>query len=133
MILVDSSVWIDHFRNVDSTATQRLGALLPFKRVLMGDLILAEVLRGFRSDLEFQRARGLFEQLPCIDLGGKDLAVQAARNYRSLRAHGVTAAGMIDTLIATLCIEEDLALLYSDQDFDPFVMHLGLRSALAAA
>jgi len=43
----------------------------------------------------------------------------------------VTIRKTIDTLIATKCIESDIALLFSDRDFDPFVKYLGLRSALA--
>jgi predicted nucleic acid-binding protein len=54
--------------------------------------------------------------------------VQAARNFRTLRARGVTIRKTIDTLIATRCIESDYALLFSDRDFEPFVEHLGLRS-----
>ena len=56
--------------------------------------------------------------------------MRAARNYRQLRAQGVTVRKTIDTLIATSCIEHGYALLYSDRDFDPFVEHLGLVSAL---
>ena len=68
--------------------------------------------------------------LDVITLGGQDIALQAARNYRALRAQGVTIRKTIDTIIATRCIEDDLPLLYSDRDFDPFVEHLGLRSAM---
>jgi len=65
-----------------------------------------------------------------VDLGGKDIAIQAAQNFRALRALGVTVRKTIDTVIATRCIEGGFSLLYSDRDFDPFVQHLGLRSAL---
>ena len=57
--------------------------------------------------------------------------MQAARNFRSLRARGVTVRKAIDTLIATRCIHDGLPLLFSDRDFEPFVEHLGLRSASA--
>lgn len=67
-----------------------------------------------------------------VDLGGLDLAIQAAKNYRTLRALGVTVSKTIDTFIATRCIENGYALLHSDRDFDPFVTHLGLRTMLAA-
>jgi predicted nucleic acid-binding protein len=133
VILVDSSVWVDYFRNVDTRATRRLDMALHAEPVLTGDLVLAEVLRGFRGDLEFRRARAVLESQPYVELGGMEIALQAARNYRSLRARGITVASMIDTIIATRCIADDLALLYSDQDFDPFVRHLGLRSAMAGA
>lgn len=68
-----------------------------------------------------------------FDLAGKDIAIQAARNFRALRALGVTVRKTIDTIIATRCIESGLTLLYSDRDFDPFVQHLGLRSATPGA
>ena len=72
----------------------------------------------------------LLTSLVIVNLAGKDVAIKAARNFRHLRARGVTVRKTIDTVIATRCIEDNYALLYSDKDFDPFVRHLGLRSAL---
>lgn len=130
MILVDSSVWIDFFRGATTPQTERLDALLGSEPLAVGDLILTEVLQGFNSEKDFNQARRLLTALEVITLGGADMALQAARNYRTLRAQGVTIRKTIDTIIATRCIEDDLALLYSDRDFDPFVEHLGLRSAM---
>lgn len=130
MILVDSSVWIDYFRGIVTPQTGRLDALLGSEPLLVGDLVLAEVLQGFTSDRDFNQARRLLTSLEVVDLGGQEIAIQAARNFRALRRRGVTARKTIDTLIATRCIENGLALLYSDRDFAPFVEHLGLRSAM---
>lgn len=131
MILVDSSVWIDYFRGVPTPQSDRLDSLLGVEPVAIGDLILAEVLQGFGSERDFHRARKLLAPLAIVDLGGQAIAIQAARNFRALRALGITPRKTIDTIIATHCIENDLPLLYSDRDFDPFVEHLGLRSACA--
>jgi predicted nucleic acid-binding protein len=98
--------------------------------VVVGDLILAEILQGFTRDKEFNQARKLLTSLDVVEIGGQEIAIQAARNFRTLRQLGVTVRKTIDTQIATRCIESDLALLHSDRDFDPFVMHLGLRSAM---
>ncbi len=130
MILVDSSVWIDYFRGTVTPQTDRLDSLLGNEPVAIGDLILAEVLQGFTSDTDFNKALKLLTVLQVMELGGQDMAIQAARNFRTLRALGVTVRKTIATLIATCAIEKDLALLYSDRDFDPFVAHLGLHSAL---
>jgi predicted nucleic acid-binding protein len=130
VILVDSSVWIDYFRGIATRETDRLDALLDSEILLIGDLILTEVLQGFVTDRAFNQARRLLAALQVVDIGGRDVAVQAARNFRLLRSRGVTVRKTIDTLIATRCIAGNLALLYSDRDFDPFVAHLGLRSAL---
>ena len=130
MTLVDSSVWIDYFRGVTSPETDKLDALLGTEALLTGDLIVAEVLQGFSAESEFNTARQLMTtRLSVVSLVGPDNAVQAARNYRALRAQGVTIRKTIDTLIATYCIENGVSLLFSDRDFNPFVDYLGLRSA----
>lgn len=130
MILVDSSVWIDFFRGTTTQQTERLDALLGSEPLVVGDLILAEVLQGFSSDKDFNQARKLLTSLEVVELGGQEMAIQAARNFRTLRMLGVTVRKTIDTLIATRCIESDFSLLFSDRDFEPFVEHLGLRSAM---
>lgn len=131
MILVDSSVWIDYFRGVQSPEADRLDSLLGRELLVTGDLIVAEVLQGFQSETEFNKAKRLMTgNFTVVSLVGPDNAVQAARNYRILRANGVTVRKTIDTLIATYCIENNYALLFSDRDFNPFVDYLGLRSAL---
>ena len=128
MILVDSSVWIDYFRGAATPQSQRLDALLGSEPVAIGDLILVEVLQGFRDERDFNQARKLLTSLIPIDLGGHDIALAAAKNYRALRALGVSVRKTIDTVIATCCIERGYTLLHSDRDFDAFVKHLGLRS-----
>lgn len=130
MILVDSSVWIDYFRGTVTPQTEKLDSLLGVELIATGDLILAEVLQGFTNERDFNQAKKLLTSLVVIDLAGQEVAIQAARNFRALRALGVTVRKTIDTVIATRCIQSGLALLYSDRDFEPFVEHLRLRSAL---
>ena len=128
MILVDSSVWIDYLRGVETKQTDRLHGLLGLEPVAVGDLILTEVLQGTTTDKEFKEVLKLLNSLEVVSLGGHSVAVQAARNFRALREKGVTIRKTIDCIIATRCIMDGLMLLHSDKDFDPFVAHLGLRS-----
>ena len=130
MILVDSSVWIDYFLGTATPQAEKLDLLLGNEPIATGDLILTEVLQGFVSDRDFNQAKKLMTSLVIVDLAGQTMAIQAAKNFRALRALGITVRKTIDTVIATRCIESGLPLLYSDGDFDPFVEHLGLRSAL---
>ena len=130
MILVDSCEWIDYFRGNPTPEAKKLDMLLGTELIAIGDLILAEVLQGFDNDRAFDQARRLLTSLVIVDLGGRDIAIRAAKSFRALRALGITVRKTIDTVIATRCIASGLALLYSDRDFDPFVEHLGLRSAL---
>jgi hypothetical protein len=132
MILVDSSVWIDYLRGTTTPQAEKLDSLLGIEPIATGDLILTEVLQGFAGDRDFNEAKRLMTSLVIVDLAGQNIAIQAAKNFRVLRSHGITVRKTIDTVIATRCIESEYSLLYSDRDFDPFVEHLGLRSALSA-
>ena len=127
MILVDSSVWIDYFNGTATSQTDFLDRILGEQPILVGDLILAEVLQGFRRDDDFDAARRALLSFQVVEMLNPDLAVQSARNYRVLRAHGVTVRKTIDCLIATYCIETNHMLLHSDNDFDPFEAQLGLN------
>lgn len=129
MILVDSSVWIDYFRGRATPETDTLDGLLGMEELATGDLMLAEVLQGFKSETDFEQARAMLTSLEVVELGSEEIGVQAARNFRKLRKKGVTVRKTIDTIIATRCIADGHALLFSDRDFEPFVEHLGLKSA----
>ncbi len=128
-LVVDSSVWIDYFNGKHSPQTNALDHALGAQEIIIGDLILTEVLQGFRSDSDFHHARELLRVFPAVSMLGADMAMamKAAENYRALRKRGVTVRKTIDVMIATYCIEHALSLLYSDRDFDPMVKHLGLQ------
>ena len=130
MILVDSSVWVDYFNGQATRETDFLDDLLGTEPVAIGDLILAEVLQGFRSHADYEAAKELLASLTTYGLLGAALAVKTAENYRALRRRGITVRKTVDAIIATFCIERRTPLLYSDRDFDPFVRHLGLKPAL---
>jgi predicted nucleic acid-binding protein len=127
LILVDSSVWIGYFKGTITSQTERLDSLLGREQLAIGDLILTEVLQGFADERSFNRAKKFLMTLTIVHLGGEEIAIQAARNFRTLRALGVTVRKTIDTIIATRCIESDFELLHDDRDFDAFANHLGLR------
>ena len=130
MILVDSSVWIDYFNGKATRQTQLLDALLGVEPLGIGDLILTEVLQGFRADADFKLAKKLLTSLDVFDLLGEALAIKSAENFRALRKRGITVRKTADVIIATYCIEAKYPLLFSDKDFLPFTEHLGLRPVL---
>ena len=127
MILVDSSVWIDYLRGTDTPQTRKLDVLLGTVPLAVGDLILTEVLQGCGSERQFKDVERMLSSLTRVTLGGPDVAVEAARNFRRLRAKGVTVRKTIDTVIATRCLLDGYELLHDDRDFDTFETHLGLR------
>ncbi|MEA5552621.1 PIN domain nuclease [Anabaena cylindrica UHCC 0172] len=128
MIIVDSSVWIDYFNGIENPEANKLDTLLGVEQIAVGDLILTEVLQGFRSDTEYQTAKELLTSLTIFEMLGVDLAIKSVDNYRFLRQRGITIRKTADVIIATFCIQSQNALLFTDKDFLPFVKHLGLRT-----
>ena len=131
MIFVDSSVWVDYFNGQQSAETDCLDGLLGREPIGIGDLVLIEVLQGFKYDKDYKTARELLTSLTVFTLGGQEIAIKSADNFRLLRKRGVTVRKTIDVLIATFCIEKKLPLLHSDKDFEPFHAHLKLGSVIA--
>ena len=129
MIVVDSSVCINFFNVVSTPEVDRLDALLGVTPLAIGDLILVEVLQGFRNERDVATARQLFLSLALLPLLEGSNPWKAADNYRQLRRKGITVRKTIDGIIATACIEANLPLLFSDRDFMPYVEHLGLVAA----
>ena len=129
MILVDSSVWIDLLNNVVTEPVRRLRALLPTTPLLIGDLILCEVLQGFRIEAEAKLVERSLSRFEAVSLIDPELAVKAAANYRFLRRRGITVRKTIDVIIATYCIQRGHSLLHSDRDFAPMERLLGLQTA----
>jgi hypothetical protein len=126
MVLVDTSIWIDYFRGVYSPQTDRLHELLDEERLATGDLIIAELMQGFKTKSQIAAARQVISRLEYFDLVGKDIAFKAADNYRLLRNKGITIRKTIDIIIGTFCIENQFMLLHNDRDFEPLVEYLGL-------
>ncbi len=127
MIVVDSSVWVAHFRNQNTPAVTALRGAIDPNDIVVGDLILLECLQGARDEghaARIEAALSAFSMEPMLD------AVAAARHYRTLRALGVTPRKTADLIIATFCIARGHALLHQDRDFEPMIAHLGLRSAV---
>lgn len=128
MIIVDTSVWIDHFNGKDTSETQILSTALNSHIVAVGDLILLEVLQGFRSDKDYHIARRYFQALEQFDMLGTDTALKAAEHYQELRKKGITIRKNADVIIASFCIQNAIPLLFSDKDFLPFVKHFKLQA-----
>ena len=100
MILVDSSVWIDYFNGTETLATKKLDSLLGVQPVCTGDLILVEVLQGFRQDQDYQAAKTVLCSLPVHAILGVALCSKIAEKFRTLRKQAIAVRKTIDTMIA---------------------------------
>jgi len=124
------SVWIDYFNGRDTIQTVKLDELLGVELLGIGDLILTEVLQGFRSDADYRVAKQTLTSLTVFNMLGLEVAIKSADNFRELRKQGITIRKTVDVIIATFCIENRHSLLFSDKDFIPFVNNLGLTAVL---
>lgn len=128
MIVVDTSVWIDHLNDEATPQVTMLRALVGEAQILVGDLILCEVLQGLRTEREARSIEAALRRFDFASMCTPDLAIRAAANYRLLRGRGVTIRKTIDVIIGTFCIENNHELLHDDRDFDRMERHLGLIS-----
>lgn len=126
MVIVDTTVWIDYLQGIRNPETDWLEAELDRQRLGLTDVILCEVLQGVRDEAIATSVERQLLKLEVFPTGGVDLARDAARNYRTLRARGHTVRKTIDCLIATFCLRGQHSLLHRDRDFDAFERFLNL-------
>lgn len=130
MIIADTGIWIDYFNGVINPYSNRLDQALQDEQVALTDIILMEILQGFRSEKEYSRAKTALSALPCFEILGVKNALRYAEYYRTLRKQGITIRKNNDVMIAGFCIVQRIPLLFNDRDFEPFVKYLGLQTVL---
>lgn len=133
MIVVDSSVWIDFLNGRHAPHVHRLRTILGIEEVLVGDPMLCEILQGLKDEQAAGNVEALLRRFDIVAMGGTEIAIAAARNFRSLRRRGITVRTTIDLLIGAWCIQNQVALLHYDKDFRPMARHLGLVEVPVAA
>lgn len=124
---MDTSVLIDSIRGRRTEQVSKFERLVAADEVMLGDLVLSEFLRGFDNEAESRHVHATLQGFPVVELCGETIAVEAARNFRHLRALGVTVRKTVDLIIGTYCIRNSLPLLHNDRDFDAMERHLGLK------
>jgi len=126
MILADSSIWIDFFNDTNNEKVDALVEYLSRERVISADLVITEVLQGFRKDSDFLTAVEIFKTIPCHSVAGIEIALKSAENFRSLIKKGITIRKTVDMILATYCIENNISLLQNDRDFEMIASELDL-------
>jgi predicted nucleic acid-binding protein len=127
VIVADASVWIDFFNDVYSPRIDALVFSWKAQQLAVTDVIILEVLQGFRSDSDYAAAQKIMNGLVYRPFWGKRNMERAVSNYRRLRKKGITIRKPNDLVIGTFCIENGYRLLHNDQDFKPMEKFLGLQ------
>jgi len=119
MILVDTSVWIDFLKGEKSAQRETLHRLIEVDEdIAVTEIIVTEILQGVTSDKDFQTVKEYLLEFPICSPKGIETYLEAARIYRECRKKGKTVRKTIDCIIAAICLENKLTLLYKDSDFD---------------
>jgi hypothetical protein len=128
MIVVDSSVWIDHLNGRRTPHTAQLEQILDDEDlpIIVGDVIMYEVLCGLQRARAASEVKAMLERRLMVSMLGFELVYRAVGNYQTLRGWGITIKAA-DIFIGTYCIANGAELLTSDRDFGPMRDHLGLR------
>ena len=129
MILADTSAWIDYFNGNITSQTDLLDECLMEGTLAMGDLIFLEILQGIREDKQYKQVKTKLSLLDQYAMFSPAMVAKCANNFRCLRQKGITIRKTNDVIIASFCIDKNIALLYTDRDFKPFTEYLGLKSA----
>jgi predicted nucleic acid-binding protein len=125
--VVDTSVWIDFFSGRSARYVETLEQLLTAgDDVCLCGVVLAEILQGVRSEIDYRKTKAYLEFLLYLPMDRRTFE-RAAEIYRSLRRRGVTVRKPVDCMIASVAIEQDIPLLHNDRDFDPIEKHCGLE------
>jgi len=127
LVLIDTSAWIEYFRNGDSLTVTTIDYCLTNESVCIGDLIYCEIVQGIKHAQTGKYISSFLLALPQFDLAGFHIAEKAAFNYRLLRSRGITIRKTIDVIIATFCMENNIALIHFDKDFDAMEKHIQLK------
>jgi predicted nucleic acid-binding protein len=128
VIVVDTSVWIGVLRDDDSRGASRCVELIEDGApIALTDVILTEILQGFRSEREARLVERHMRAFTILRLQSLDDFSLAAQLYRDARRAGITIGKTIDCLIAAPCVRTGASLLHADADFDRLATCTPLR------
>lgn len=119
MYLVDTSVWIDYFREIENESTSKFISILD-KKLPFGitGVIYQEILQGAASDKDFKKLKDYLSTQRFFHPHDQITTHEcAAKLFFLCRRKGITIRSTIDCFIAQIAIEHNLVLLHNDQDY----------------
>jgi predicted nucleic acid-binding protein len=129
MILVDTSVWVDFLRGVDTPARAAVRALIAdrFDELVLCEPIVMELMAGATDPAALHRIGQLADGLPSVDVEPLLDFRAAAALHRLARSNGETVRSIVDCLIAAVALRHGVTLVHKDRDFEVLGRVTGLR------
>ena len=120
MYLVDTSVWIDYFREIENGSTTKFVSILernlPFG---ITGVIYQEILQGAASERDFNKLRDYLATQRFFNTRDEIVTYESAEKlFYQCRRKGITIRSSIDCFVAQIAIEHYLVLLHNYQDYN---------------
>ena len=126
-LLVDTTVWIDFFRGVESEKVFLLEQSIQNRAdVCCCGFVLTEVLQGIRNEKELITTKRQFAGLVYLE-DDRSTFELAATIYREVRRKGQTIRNSIDCLIAAIVVQHGVGFLENDRDYQYIDQHYPLN------
>jgi predicted nucleic acid-binding protein len=117
MLLIDTSVWIDVFRDRTGETKVHLAALIGEQDFALTRLIQIELLQGSRNEQEWSLLQSYLEGQTYLELNVNAWEA-VARIFYDLRRQGLTVRSTINCCIAQAAIDHQAVLIHNDRDFE---------------
>ena len=127
IVLVDTSVWVEHLRGTETPATRVLIASLRSGEDLVttGPVVM-ELMAGADTERRAEVIDQLISGLRHVALEEDDFR-RAAGIFRAVRRQGRTVRSLVDCLIAAAALRLDAVVLHRDADYEAIAAATGLR------
>jgi hypothetical protein len=126
MLLIDTSVWVNVFRDRSGQVRQQLETLIANREVLLTRFTQLELLQGSLNEQEWDLLSTYLETQDYVELTDQSWQA-AARIYFDLRRQGLTVRSPIDCCIAQVALENNLLLIHNDRDFETIAQGRSLQ------
>jgi predicted nucleic acid-binding protein len=118
--IVDSSAWIEYFRQTRSRAHLEVRAMVRRESPSAGvtEPVIMELLAGARDSGNFKRIERLVDAMPLCSVDPAVDFGEAGALYKYLRDKGITIRSQVDCLIAAIAERRNATIVHADHDFD---------------
>ncbi len=127
MYLIDTSVWIQIFRDKTGITKQKFQEIVKDEPIFLNRFTQMELLQGSKNEHEWQLLETYLKQQEYVEINHQ-IWIDSARIFYDLRRKGLTVRSSIDCCIAQLAISYQLILVYNDRDFNTIQQVRNLQS-----
>ncbi len=114
-VLIDTSIWIDYFKNKNLLLSRRVDDILSTENVYVPRIVIAELIQGAKSDKEISVIEEFIDAFNIVDQQ-QDTWIRAGKLSNSLKKKGITV-NLTDCYIALIATENYCRIFTLDEHF----------------